>query len=126
MSWATDIYYIMTNDSSLNNSTAGIYFENLPDNADITEDYIVFTYRKDSETNVFGKKNVNSDYIIDVICISTSPYRLTTLSDMVSNYLNNVNYGGIKEINFQNDNRTKDLDEGVYLNTIEFKAFYND
>lgn len=125
MSFTTDIKYIMTNDTSLNALTGGIYYEHLPEQADLENDYIVFTYNKTEQTNVFGKRDVISDYTLNVIVISTSPYRLSLLSNMIIDYLNNTKYGGIKEIYFMSENRTKDLDEGIYLNTIEFNSFYN-
>ena len=125
MSWATDVYYIMTNDSSLNTSTGGVYFEHLPDDANSENDYIVYTYRKDNEINVLRQKNVMSEHTLYVIVISESPSRLASLSDYISEYLNNVDrYGGIKDIYFLTDNRTKELDEDIYQNTLEFRAIY--
>ena len=124
MSFATDIYQIMTADSSLNSALGGIYHEHLPHDADIQNDYAVFTYRKSEQFDVFGAKDTLGDYDIYVIVISQSPYSRETLSDSIRAYMNGATYGGIRDIRFEQENKSKELDENIYMNTLEFRAFY--
>ena len=124
MSWATDILSVMKGDASINAATAGIYYEHLPDDADITNDYIVFTYNTDEIIDTLGEKDTLRIYELNVIVISQSPNTREYLTELLISYLENKAEGGISEISFLSDIRMKELDENIYINTMDYQCFY--
>jgi hypothetical protein len=125
MSFSTDLNYLMTNDPSTSAyCTGGIHYENLPDNFQITKDWIVYSFNKSSEAFCMGSKGAYMEYTIYVKVVAGDTLNLETISDRLVDYLNGNEYGEIGDLLFQSDNHTSDLEKGIYMNTLTFTAFY--
>jgi hypothetical protein len=124
MSYARDLKYIMTNDGSLNSyCPSRIHFENLPDNFELIQSWIVYSFNKSLQQNCLDGKAF-TQYNIVVKIIATDTIVLETISDRAVEYLNRNYYGGIQDIVFTGDNHAMDLEKKVYTNTLQFDSWY--
>ena len=120
-----DLYTLMTSDSSLNTAMQGrIYFENIEENYDLNNDYIVYSFRKTSQQDCLNSRNLFTNYSIYVRILSKSTITINSLSDYIQNFLNGQSYGNIQDVWFLNDNHTMDLQMGQYSILLEFGAIY--
>jgi len=125
MSYGRDLYNLMTSDTSLNvYFDGGIYFENLPDNFDLTKSWMVYSFRKSSQNNCLNAKNAYTTYQIEAKVVSPDTDTSETISDRLIEYLNGNYEGGIVDIWFTADTHTLDLEKGVYMNSLTFESFY--
>ncbi len=125
MSYGTDINTLMKADASLNAyCNGGIYFENLPDSFDLSENWIGYSFRKSDQINYMNSDNAYTTYTIVAKVIASDTATLESISDRLVTYLNNKNQGGIVDIWFNSDNHTMDLEKQVYMNSLEFDSFY--
>jgi len=125
MSYSADINTLFLADASLvAYCDGGIYYENLPDNFDLTDTWIVYSFRKNDQTNCLDSKNVYTTYQITVKIVASDTLVLETISDYLVEYLNDNEQGGIKDIWFTNDDHTVDLEKQIYMNSINFDSYY--
>jgi len=125
MSFTTDIRYLMTADTSLNSyCDGGLYYENLPENFDLTDTWIVYSFNKSSQVSCLGSTAALTEYNLTVKIISPSTITLETVSDYIVSYLNGESYGGIGDITFIGDNHSLDLVKKIYMNTLQFVILY--
>jgi len=125
MSFATDLNYIMHNDSSLNSyCTGGIHYENLPENFELVRDWIVYSFNKYLQENCLDQKEAFTRYSIQLKIVANDTIQLETINDHTVDYLNNTIYGGIQDLMFTGDNHTVDLEKNIYMNTLQFDAIY--
>lgn len=124
MSFLLDFKNIITSDSSLNSSVEDICWEVLPENYDITKDWLVYSFRKASQADCMGQRTAYTTYQIMVRLLSPDTVKLNDLGDYIQNYLNDKEYGGIQNIWFSSDNHSADIDKGQYSITLEFSAIY--
>jgi len=125
MSFATDIYAVMTGDSSLNSTiNGGINYENLPDNFDLSKKWILYFFRISSQVNCLSTKNAYKLYALDVLLIEQNTEDLLSLTDYVINYLNGTEEGGIIDITFLNDAHSFDQEKNIYMNQLSFEVAY--
>lgn len=125
MSFSTDLNYIMKTDTSLNAwCTGGIYFENLPENFDLTKDWIVYSFNKVSQESCLNSNLAFMNYVITLKVVGTDTVKVELINDKVVDYLNGNSYSGIQDIIFTGDNHTLDLDKNIYMNTLTFNALY--
>jgi hypothetical protein len=126
MSFATDIDYLMTNDSSLNGyCNGGINYENLPENFDLTKNWIVYSFNKSTQATFMGCDGTLTTYNLTVKAISKSTVDAETISDYVVSYLNGNSYGNIGYIYFVSDSHALDFDKNIYMNTMQFDCMYS-
>lgn len=125
MSFASDLYYIMSNDSSLNAAIdGGIYFENLPDNFDLTKKWILYYYRKTEQTDCIGIKNAFSNYEVTTVVIAPNSADVITISDLVTEKINGQNYGSIIDMNQISDGHSFDNEKNIYTNSLVFDSIH--
>jgi hypothetical protein len=115
----------MSIDNSLNAyCTGGIYYENLPENFELGNNWIVYSFSKISQENCLGNTDTFTRYMIYLKIVTTDTLTLETINDYVVNYLNSSIYGNIQDIVFVGDNHTIDLDKNIYMNTLNFDCIY--
>lgn len=125
MSYGSDLNTIMTGDSSLNAlCDGGIFFENLPDNFDLTDAWIVYSFRRIGQQDCLTQKNTFTSYAITAKIVTYDSVLTETISDYLANYLNGISQGGIMDIWVTSDNHQIDLERGVYMNSLDFESFY--
>jgi len=126
MSFGTDLNTVMQADASLSSyCNGGIYYENLPDNFDLTKNWMAYSFRKTEQQDCLaGIKNVYTTYSIITKVIATDTNTLETISDHLVDYLNNKEQGGIKDTWFLGDNHTIDLEKNIYINSLDFRSYY--
>lgn len=125
MSFATDIKYLMTSDTSLNTmSEGGIHYENLPVNFDFTKNGIIYSFNKTSQISCMNGGIALMQYNITAKILSTDPPHLEEINDYLVSYLNNKSYNNIRDVAFASDNHTIDLEKGVYVNILQFDVLY--
>ncbi len=125
MSFATDLSHIMSADTSLNSyCNGGINYENLPENFDLTKNWIVYTFNKTSQDSCLGSDAAIMRYTVVIKILSPSTETLETINDHIVNYLNGKSYNGIKDFLFTSDNHTLDMEKRVYMNTLQFNVLY--
>lgn len=125
MSFATDLAYLMTNDSSLNSwCDGGIHYENLPENFEITKDWIVYSFNKTGQNSCLDSQASFTEYAVIVKIVGNDTVEVETVNDYLVEYLNGNSYNGIQDIIFTGDIHTLDLDKNIYMNTLNFNALY--
>jgi len=125
MSFQSDLRTLMVGDSSINTMVNNkIYYENLEENYDLTKDWIVYSFRKASEQDCINSKNAFTTYSIYVRILSASTITVSTLSDLIQNYLNHKEQGGIADVWMVNDSHNIDYDKKQYTILLEFGSFY--
>lgn len=116
----------MMADTSLNSyCDGGIYFENLPENFDLSDTWIVYSFNKQGQISCIGKAAALVEYILTAKIISPSTVTLEVVSDYLVSYLNRRKYEGILNISFAGDNHSLDLEKKVYMNTLQFSVLYS-
>jgi len=121
MSFATDLYALMLGDSSINAFITGaINYENLPDNFDLSKKWIVYHYRKSSQTDCLTIKNAYTTYELTVIPITQNTLDLVTITDDLIDYLNGKEQGSIVDVTFTGDGHSFDQEKNIYMNTLTF------
>lgn len=125
MSYGSDLYTLINADSSLNSwCDGGIYYENLPDNFDLTKIWLAYSFNKAEQTNCLNGGSAFTTYNITIKIVSYDSDMLETISDYLVDYLNGSNQGNIMDVWFTGDNHTIDLEKGVYMNSLDFESFY--
>jgi hypothetical protein len=112
-------------DSSINNwCSAGIHYENLPENFETTFDWIVYSFNKVTQVSCITSKKAFTRYAIALKIVANDTVKLETISDYVADYLSSNSYNNIHDIVFTGDNHTLDLEKNIYMNTLSFDALY--
>jgi hypothetical protein len=125
MSFSRDLKYLMNADSSTTAyATGGIHYENLPENFELSKNWIVYSFNKNSLTSCLSGSSLFTTYNIIVKVVTTDTITLENMSDRLVTYLHSSFYGGIQDIIFQNDNHSMDLDKNIYMNTLQFTSIY--
>ena len=125
MAFSTDLYYLMNNDASINAwCTGGIHYEHLPENFEITNTWIVYSFNKVSQQNCLNSNNSFTTYNIVIKIVAQDTLRLELINDYVVDYLNGKSYQGFQDIVFTGDDHTLDLDKNIYMNSLNFTATY--
>ena len=125
MSFATDMYTIMIGDSSINSEVNGIYYENFPDNSDLTKNWIVYRFNRAEQVDCLSIKDAYTvyDLMATIICPGTTDVAtLNYISDLLVDYLNGNEGGEIVDINFTGDGHSFDQEKNVYMNTLNFNV----
>jgi hypothetical protein len=125
MSFSRDLKYVLNADSSTTAyATGGILYENLPENFELSKNWIVYSFNKNSLTSCLSGISLFTTYNIVVKVVTTDTLTLENISDRLVTYLHSSSYGGIQDIIFQNDNHSMDLDKNIYMNTLQFTSIY--
>lgn len=125
MSFSRDIAYLMNNDASLNAwCDGGIHYENLPENFELTKDWIVYSFNKINQGSCLNSAPMYIEYALIVKIVARDTVKLETVNDYVMEYLDGKEYLGIQDILFTGDSHTLDLDKNIYMNTLNFNALY--
>jgi len=129
MSFTSEIYTIMTTDTSLNALVdGGIHYENLIDNwlgQTDADAWIVYEFRKQNQGDCISSKNIYMDYELSVVVIQRNT---NTLIDEITNrcidYLNNMEDGNVYDIAFKSDQGGFNQQQQIYTNTLSFDCVY--
>jgi hypothetical protein len=117
----------MIGDSSLNTlCNGGIYYDNLPVNFNLNNDWIVYNYKDKESIDVLIAKNVMTIYTLYVKVVSTSTENLLKITDEVNTYLTHYTSSNISDIQYITDNHQNTIveDNDVFENTIEYDVYY--
>lgn len=116
----------MTSDTSLNSMLEGIYFNVLPIDFDLKEDWIVYNYREEERIDVLSEKNVLTIYTLYAKIVTPDTNNLLTISDELNRYLTNYKSSNFLDISFVGDNHNNGIvdDTDIYENTIEYSISY--
>lgn len=115
----------MNNDASLNAwCDGGIHYENLPENFELTKDWIVYSFNKINQGSCLNSAPMYIEYALIVKIVARDTVKLETVNDYVMEYLDGKEYLGIQDILFTGDSHTLDLDKNIYMNTLNFNALY--
>jgi len=126
MSFSTDIKYIMDNDTSINTMIDGdILYENLPENFEITKNWIVYSFNKTNQISCLGSSAAITEYNLVVKVVGHDTLEVETISDRLVIYLNGNEYNQIRDIVFVGDNHSLDLEKKIYMNTLNFNCLYS-
>jgi len=121
MSFATDLYAVMIGDASINTEIdGGIHYENLPDNFDLTKKWIVYHYNGREQIDCMKGSKLYEIKDLNVTLITQNTEDLTSISELIKDYLNFTEYGTIMDINFTGDGHTFDQEKNIYMNTLNF------
>ena len=125
MSFSIDLNTLMTSDPSLNAyANGGIHYENLPENFEITKDWIVYSFNKSSQDFCLGSSPAITRYNVYIKIISTDTVRCEAMNDRTVAYLNGNTSGNIQDIRFVSDDHSVDLDKNIYMNSLNFEVLY--
>jgi hypothetical protein len=123
--FGSDFYNLISNDASINALCSKIYYEKLPDVFNLTDKWIVYTFRRIEQQDVLNnEKDIFSTYTIYIQVQDKTTDTLETLCNSIIDRLNGAHSGHIDDIWFINDNHQIDLDNNTYVNTLEFGAYY--
>ena len=126
MSIGTELYTIMNADASINAafSTGGVYYENLPDNFDLKDKWLLYYFRKTSQMDVMTTKSAYDIYDLEVTILVQNTADVVSNTDLITTYLNGIESGGIIDIRFDDDGHSFDKEKGIYTNTMTFEIIY--
>jgi hypothetical protein len=127
MAFASDIYNALTADPSLLSMTAGIFYQNLPQNFDLTQTYIIYNFNELKEYDVLNQRRVMEEYKLIVDTISPDTQLLMNVREEIDKYLigYNVNTStNITNVIFSGEQYSKDLERGIYGITLDYNVFY--
>ena len=126
MSLGSELYPIMNADASINEAFAsgGIYYENLPDNFDLKDKWLLYYYRKTSQVDAMTRKSAYDLYDLEVTMIAQNTSDIVDYTELVTNYLNEIESGGIIDIRFVSDGHSFDQEKNIYTNTLTFELIY--
>lgn len=125
MSFGTDLNTVIQNDASLNDwCDGGIYFENLPDNFDLTKTWLVYSFRKSEQSNCLNSKKAYLTYQITVKIVTNDTIKNENVSDYLLTLFNGNDTGDIIDTWFTADSHSIDLEKGVYMNSLDFESYY--
>lgn len=123
--FGSEFYNLISKDASLNELCSKIFYEKLPDSYNLTDKWIVYTFRKIAqEDGLNAVKDFYSTYTIYIQVQDKMTDTLEILCNSITNLLNGASSGNISDIWFVNDNHQVDLDNNTYVNTMEFAAYY--
>ncbi len=129
MSFATEIFNVMTSDSSLNGMVdGGIHYENLIDNwlGDTDDDvWVVYSQNKSKQTDCLNTKNVYMNYDLTTVVIQRNTNtELDIITNRLVTYLNNHESGNIIDIIFKDEQVGFNQQQQIYTNTLNFECIY--
>lgn len=125
MSFSTDFKALITADSSINyDIKGGIHWENLPENFEISKNWIVYSFAKGDQESCLTSTAAFTRYNIALKVICTDSIVLERVSDRIVSYLGGNSYGNIADVLFIGDSHSLDLDKNIYINTLQFNALY--
>jgi len=129
MSFVTEIYDVMTTDTSLNGMVdGGIHYENLIDNwLGETKDneWIVYEQRKSVQNDCITSKNIYMTYELSIVVIQRNTNtKIDVITNRLISYLNNHESGNIVDVGFKNDQGGFDQQQQIYTNTLTFECTY--
>ena len=126
MSFASDIYYVMTNDPSINALVnGGIHYEILRDNFNLTKKWIDYNFRRLEQVDCIGTKDVYTNYEVTTTIITQNSLDCVSISDLLVTYLNGAEYGGIIDIKLEDDGHVVEQEKNIFKNTLLFTAIYS-
>lgn len=125
MSFSTNIKTLIESVPNINTLvTGGIYYEHLPDNFDKEKVFIVYSFNVASNEQCLTGTSLFLRYNVYVKVVTQDTYVLETISDTIRNYLNGNDYQGIIDVSFVSDDHTMNLEEQIYMNTLQFITIY--
>jgi len=127
MSFATDIYTLLTANTAINNAVDGIYFQILPDNESLTGSNIAYQFQLSDNISTLETNNVIDIYDVDlaIVCPDTA-----TLDDIIGHiraYLDNYD-GGVsskfRDVNMISIDTQNEGERGQFVGSLKYKIFY--
>jgi hypothetical protein len=122
--FAIDIYNKMNGNSSINSLVSGIYFENLPDDSDLTKNWIVYTFNQINSISTLSIKNQLSEYNLQTNVLSPNNNTLNNIANQLNTYLLSVIDTSVRDIYLKDDQHSKDQEQGIYVNTLNYYVIY--
>jgi hypothetical protein len=124
MSFATELYTLMTSNSSLNAGVTGIYFQNLPDNFDLKLKYIVYSSSLVDSIDHLAKNNEIDIYTLKVNIIAPDSNTVDTIVGFVRSYMDNLTSGKFRDIKCEQVDNDLEGDREMYVAVIQYKIHY--
>lgn len=124
MSFSTEIRNLITSTTDISSHVDGIYYENLPDNYDKEKTWIVYSFNINNTEKCLNGSSLFKTYNLYIKVVTQDTLKLETISDIIINYLDGNGTLHIVDVIFQGDDHTMNLEEGIYMNTLQFNVIY--
>ena len=124
MSFGLEFRELITSDPSINAEVQGNFIENLPDNFDLTKNWLVYSFNKTEQQNCIQTADLFSRYDVTVRIISPSVDTLDRISNNLIEYLNNKTYKNIMDIRNVGDVKSLNLEMNIYSCEIQFQSIF--
>jgi len=124
MSFASDIYTLMTSDSTLNAAVDGIYYQIVPDNPDLDEVNIVYTFSLTDSIDILEKNNEIDIYSLSVSIVAQDTAELDTVSGHVRTLLDNYDSTAFRDIKLETTEQELEGEREQFVKTLNYKIMY--
>jgi len=124
MSFASDIYTLMTSDSTLNAAVDGIYYQIVPDNPDLDEVNIVYTFSLIDSIDILEKNNEIDIYSLSVSIVAQDTAELDTITGHVRTLLDNYDSTSFRDIKLETTEQEIEGEREQFVKTLNYKIMY--
>ncbi len=124
MSFASDIYTLLTANTAVNNSVSGIYYQIIPDNESITANNIVYDFYLSESIDILAQNNLIDIYNVDIIILSDDTLEVNTIAGLLRNYLDNYKDSKFGDVKAENFDVKWEGERGQYIGTLKYKITY--
>ena len=110
MSIVNDLRTVMTNDPSINLMVnGGIYFKHLPEDFDITKNYIAYDFNISGGEICLNGVNAYNTYTISITITSTDSVVLNTISELLIDHLTGISTNNFVDIQLVSESKITTL-----------------
>jgi hypothetical protein len=125
MSFAKELNTLIKTNTSVYATVGGnIFFENIPDNFNLANPFLVYSFTKAEPVRLLSGVKVMDVYNLTLRVVHKDTANLETTTNILVDYLDNKSSGKFQDITFENDQRYIDLEKGLYQNELNFKIQY--
>lgn len=125
MSFAKEINQLIKTDTSIYTAVGGnIFFENIPDNFNLANPFLVYSFTKNEPIRLLSGIKILDNYTLTLKIVHKDTSKLEVATDAVIDFLDNKSHNNFSDIRFENDNRYIDLEKNLYQNELNFKIQY--
>jgi len=127
MSFISDFKNIIESDTSLNTLITGdIKFDHLPEDWDITKNWLAWNYRISEQIDTLAENNNFSRYSIAITVTSIDSVVMNNICNVLKNYLNTKQTDKFIDIRFLSESKITTLSRtsNAYQDSLEFEAIY--
>lgn len=124
MSFANDLYTLMTSSSAVNAAVDGVYFQIIPDNTGTDEVDIVYTFSQIDSIDHLARNNEIDIYNLNIIVLAPDTAEADGVVTILRAYLDNYTSTAFLDIKYQTSEISIEGEREQYIITLNYKITY--